>query len=407
MAVTLKIALDEANRCLGCKHPTCMQGCPVHTLIPHVIKLFKDGKVNEAGKILADNNPMTNICCLVCDHEKQCEGNCVLGKKGMPIHFSMIEDYISTQYMQFVKYEEPDWNGKRIAVVGAGPSGLTVAINLAKMGYKVDILDANAKIGGVMRYCIPKFRLSDDVLDNIMEKVLKPLGITVRPNTTVGEEVSVEDFFRDGYDAVFAGAGLWRPRKLEIKGEAYPHVCYGFQYLQSPENYAAGENVAVIGVGNSAIDCARTAMRRGAGKVTCYARRDGITASSAERMAAENEGIEFVFCHRPVEIYHQKIEFALTEKQEDGTFLDSAKSHEFCDADQVIICAGQISRFNLSSKHDSNDMKDFMSLDVDENCMTAFPGIFAGGDMTEGRMTVVHAVADAKIATEGIHHFCS
>ncbi len=405
MAVTLKVALDEANRCLGCKNPQCMQGCPIHTPIPEVIKMFKEGKVEEAGKILADHNPMTTICCLVCDHEKQCEGNCILGKKATPVHFSMIEDYISTQYAQLVNYRKPEWNGKRICVIGAGPAGMTVAINLAKLGYKVDILDSNAKVGGVMRYCIPKFRLPDEVMDTILEKTMKPLGITVRPNTTVGEEVSIEDLFRDGYDAIFAGAGLWRPRKLGIKGESYAHVCYGFQYLQSPESYIEGKNVAVIGVGNSAIDCARTAIRRGAKKVTCYARRDGITASRTESLSATHEGIEFVFCHRPVEIYDDKIEFAITEKQEDGRFVDAACEHEFCEADQVIICAGQLSRFNLASKGESNDMRDHVGLAVDENCMTDFPGIFAGGDMTVGNLTVVHAVEDAKIAADAIHRY--
>ncbi len=143
----------------------------------------------------------------------------------------------------------------------------------------------------------------------------------------------------------------------------------------------------------------------GAKKVTCYARRDGITASRTESLSATHEGIEFVFCHRPVEIYDDKIEFAITEKQEDGRFADAACEHEFCDADQVIICAGQLSRFNLASKGESNDMRDHVGLAVDENCMTGFPGIFAGGDMTVGNLTVVHAVEDAKIAAEGIHRY--
>lgn len=409
MAVTLKVALDEANRCLGCKNPMCMQGCPVHTPIPEVIKKFKEGKVEEAGKMLADNNPMTNVCCLVCDHEKQCEGNCVLGKKGAPVHFSIIEDYISTEYVQLADYakERPEWNGKKVAVIGAGPAGMTVAINLAKKGYKVDMFDSNAKVGGVMRYCIPKFRLPDEVLDNIKEKKLTPLGVSHRPNTTVGEEVSIEDFFRDGYEAVFAGAGLWRPRKLNITGESLAHVSYGFQYLQSPEEYIAGKNVAIIGVGNSAIDCARTAIRRGAKKVTCYARRDLITASTSESDSATHEGIEFVFCHRPVAITDNQIEFAITEKTEEGRFVDADCEHEFCDADQVIICAGQLSRFNLNAVGESNDMRDHVALAVDENCMTAFPGIFAGGDMTVGNLTVAQAVAEAKVAAEGIHRFLS
>lgn len=407
MSVTLTIAMEEAEKCLNCKNPGCMQGCPVQTPIPRIIREFKAGNLELAGKMLADNNPMTTVCCLVCDHERQCEGHCVLGKKGAPVHFSVIEDYVSTSYLQIYMPQRAEPVGRQIAVIGAGPAGITVATILAGYGYEITIFDDNAKIGGVMRYGIPKFRLPDAVLDAILEKKLKPLGIHYRPNTTVGQEIAVEDLIRDGYEAVFAGAGLWEPRTLGIVGETLPHVSYGFQYLQNPENYYSGKNVAIIGVGNSAIDCARTAVRQGAQSVTCYARRDKITASRAERESAGLEGISFVFCHKPVRITRQGIEFALTQQGEDGSFQERACPHEFCEADQVIICAGQISAFNLHGTGKSEVVKDHVNLKVDENGMTDFPGIFAGGDMTGGNLTVAQAVADAQKAAEGIHRYLS
>ena len=178
--------MDEANRCLQCKKPQCQKGCPIGTNIPEAIRLLKENKLNEAGWMLFENNPLTTVCSLVCNHEKQCEGHCVLGKKGAPVHFSVIENYISSTYAnQMTKGPAPS-NGMRVAIIGSGPAGITIAIILARYGYQVTIFEGKDKIGGVLRYGIPEFRLPKSVLDDIEYRHLELKGIKVRPNTTIG-----------------------------------------------------------------------------------------------------------------------------------------------------------------------------------------------------------------------------
>ena len=211
--------IDEANRCLNCKKPMCRQGCPIQTPIPMMIKAFKEGDLNEAGEMLFSNNPMSMICSLVCNHEKQCEGHCVLGRKGEPVHISSIENYVSDTYFDKMKIECSPSNGKKVAVIGAGPAGITIAIMLTKKGYEVTIFDARDKIGGVLQYGIPDFRLPKSVLDDFEYHHLILKGIQVRPNTTIGTAISIDDLFRDGYRAIFVGTGVWQPNALHIKGE--------------------------------------------------------------------------------------------------------------------------------------------------------------------------------------------
>ena len=275
--------MDEAARCLGCKKPRCQEGCPIGTNIPEVIRLLKEGKLDEAGWMLFENNPLTTVCSLVCNHESQCEGHCIRGIKEAPVHFSIIENYISTTYANKMVKGPAPWNGRRAAVIGAGPAGLTIAIILARYGYQVTIFDGRDKIGGVMRYGIPDFRLPDAVLDDIAYRHLELKGIKFRPNTYIGNTLTIDDLFRDGYESVFVGAGLWRPNRLNIKGESLGHVSYAINYLANPDAFHLGERVVVIGTGNSAMDCARTAIRKGARHVVCVARGD--TISARERMA--------------------------------------------------------------------------------------------------------------------------
>ena len=190
--------IDEANRCLNCKKPMCRQGCPIQTPIPMMIKAFKEGNLNEAGEMLFSNNPMSMICSLVCNHEKQCEGHCVLGRKGEPVHISSIENYVSDTYFDKMKIECAPSNGKKVAVIGAGPAGITIAIMLTKKGYEVTIFDARDKIGGVLQYGIPDFRLPKTILERYKKK-LREIGIKIRPNTTIGGALEIKDLFRDGY----------------------------------------------------------------------------------------------------------------------------------------------------------------------------------------------------------------
>lgn len=216
--------MDEANRCLQCKNPMCRTGCPINTNIPEVIRLLRENKLNEAGKLLFYNNPLTTVCSLVCNHENQCEGHCVLNHKGSPVHFSLIENYVSTTYANQMTEGPKPSNGMKVAIVGSGPAGLTIAVILARYGYQVTIFDIHDKIGGVLRYGIPEFRLPKAILDDFEMRHLILKGIKVRPNTTIGTSITIDDLFRDGYKAIFVGTGTWRPNTLKIKGESFGNV---------------------------------------------------------------------------------------------------------------------------------------------------------------------------------------
>ena len=243
--------LDEANRCLGCKKPLCQQGCPIHTNIPEVIRLLKANQMDEAGRMLFENNPLTTVCALVCNHENQCEGHCVRNRMPShdPVHFSIIEDYISTTYANKMTAGPAPKNGMKAAVVGSGPAGLTIAVLLARWGYDVTIFDARDKIGGVMRYGIPNYRLPDSVLDDFQYRHLELKGIKVRPNTTIGKTITIDDLFRDGYKSVFIGAGLWKANAMHIKGETLGNVAFGIDYLANSKAFRLGDDIAVIGEG--------------------------------------------------------------------------------------------------------------------------------------------------------------
>ena len=274
--------LDEANRCLECKNPTCIKGCPIGTPIPQVIKLLKDNRLDEAGKILFFNNPLTTICSLICNHEKQCEGHCVLAKKGNPVHFSAIESYISNAYAPKMVKGPAVSNGMRVAIVGSGPAGLTIAIILARYGYQVTIFESKDKIGGVLRYGIPEFRLPKRVLEDLQYRHIELKGIKIRPNIRIGDAIGIDDLFRDGYKAIFIGTGVWKANALHIKGETLGNVHFAINYLTNPDVYKLGEKITIIGAGNAAMDVARTAIRNGASEVTCFSIDEKVAASDYE-----------------------------------------------------------------------------------------------------------------------------
>ena len=262
--------MDEANRCLGCKVPQCQKGCPINTPIPEVIRLLKSNHLDEAGRILFENNPLTTVCSLVCNHENQCEGHCVLGRKGAPVHFSTIENYISTTYANKMVQGPKPSNGIKAAIIGSGPAGITIAIILARYGYDVTIFEGKDQLGGVLRYGIPEFRLPKSVLDDIKYRHIDMKGIKFRPNTHIGGAIGIDDLFRDGYKAIFVGTGVWKPNSLHIKGETFGNVHFGINYLNNPDSYHLGKRVIVIGAGNAAMDVARTAIRKGVQELTCF-----------------------------------------------------------------------------------------------------------------------------------------
>ena len=397
--------MDEAARCLGCKKPRCQEGCPIGTNIPEVIRLLKEGKLDEAGWMLFENNPLTTVCSLVCNHESQCEGHCIRGIKEAPVHFSIIENYISTTYAnKMVKGPAPS-NGRRAAVIGAGPAGLTIAIILARYGYQVTIFDGRDKIGGVMRYGIPDFRLPDAVLDDIAYRHLELKGIKFRPNTYIGNTLTIDDLFRDGYESVFVGAGLWRPNRLNIKGESLGHVSYAINYLANPDAFHLGERVVVIGTGNSAMDCARTAIRKGARHVVCVARGNTIGASQYETSYARLEGVDFLMNKATLEIRDDGVVLADNQKREDGSTVTVEGTEKLYPCDSVIIAVSQGAESNLVQITRGIDTTGKGLLAVDEDGRTSRPGVFAAGDAVNGARTVVEAVANGKRVAEAMHAY--
>lgn len=396
--------VSEANRCLNCRKPMCQQGCPIHTPIPQVIQLFKAGKLTQAGQILFENNPLSAICALVCNHEQQCAGHCVLGRKSTPVHFSSIENYISETYLDRMTMPKPEPKNKKVAVIGAGPAGIAVAIQLASAGYGVTVFEWHSKIGGIMQYGIPEFRLPKSLLERY-QKQMEAMGIQIRLNTTIGAVLMIDDLFRDGYSSVFIGTGAEKPLRLGIPGETLGNVHFGLNYLANPGAYHLGENVAVIGMGNAAMDVARTALRHGARKVTLYARGNKISASSSEVEYARLDGADFRFGMQIQQITEKGPLFQRTILDEENRVVGYEESLELVEADSVIISISQMPRKKLVRTTAGLEANERGCLVVDENYMTTRPGVFAAGDVVSGAKTVVHAVEAAKNAAQAMMQY--
>ncbi len=397
--------MEEANRCLGCKVPQCQKGCPIATPIPEVIKLLKAGELDQAGRMLFENNPLTTVCSLICNHEGQCEGHCVLGRKGTPVHFSVIENYISSTYAsKMVKGPAPS-NGMKVAIVGSGPAGITIAILMARYGYQVTIFEGKDKIGGILRYGIPEFRLPKSTLDDIQYRHLELKGIKIRPNTRIGDAIQVEDLFRDGYKAIFIGTGVWKANTLGIKGESFGHVHYAINYLNNPDVYKLGERVIVIGAGNAAMDVARTALRHGTRAVTCFSLTKAITASQYEASYAQLEGVEFAYNKKPVEITDEGVIFRDLIEGEDGSLTEVEGSDTLYPADSVIVSISQGPQNTITRTTSGLNANARGLLIADENGHTSRPGVFASGDAVNGARTVVEAVAHSKKVAEAMHAY--
>ena len=331
--------INEARRCLQCKKPLCrLKGCPAQTNIPEMIRLFLDGQINEAGEMLFINNPMSIVCSLVCDHEKQCEGNCIQGRKGAPVQISSIEHYISDIYLDKVIMEHEPPKGQNVAVIGAGPAGITVSVKLAQLGYDVTIFERKSKLGGMMRYGIPSFRLPLDILNRYQKKL------------------------------------------VGVRGESLGNCHYAVDYLQNPDVYQLVDRVAVIGSGNSAMDAARTAIRKGSRFVTVYARRNEVRASIREYEYAQADGVEFDLC---------KGVAAITK---DGPML----YERHYPADSTIIAVSQAPKDKIVRTTTGLEVDNRGLVEVDENGATTREGVFSGGDVVLGPANVVEVVKDAK-----------
>ncbi|MDF2511232.1 MAG: NADPH-dependent glutamate synthase [Herbinix sp.] len=405
------IVISMAKRCLQCKKPLCKVGCPVNTPFNDVVKLLLDGEIMKAGETLFHNNPLSIVCSLVCPHEKQCEGHCVLGKKGDPIKVGAVENYISDFYLNNRNVEPINLLGKKIAIVGSGPAGITIAIILASKGYNITIFEAHDKIGGVLRYGIPEFRLPKTVLDRLKDKLIES-GIKIRPNTLIGPTITIDDLFRDGYKAVFIGTGVWNPNTLRMKGETLGHVHFAIDYLKSPEVYSLGKRVCVIGAGNVAMDVARTALRNGSREVTImYRKGPGSTdAEPIEVEYAKLDGVKFNYYQAPLEILEQGVKYIQNRVIEiDHNGKDRVENIDGTEAvfecDSVIIAVGQSPRRNIVNNSKGIDINSRGLLLTDELGRTTREGVFASGDVVTGARTVVEAVRVSKIVAQAIEDY--
>ncbi|MCR5294184.1 MAG: NAD(P)-dependent oxidoreductase [Lachnospiraceae bacterium] len=391
--------IDEANRCLQCKKPLCREGCPIHTNIPEVIRLFKENKTMDAAYMLFYNNPLSVVCSLVCNHANQCQGHCIRGKKGEPVHFSAIENYISDSCFERLKLEIAPANGMKAAVIGAGPAGLTIAIMLAAKGYKITVFDTKDKIGGILRYGIPEFRLPKSILDRYQKK-MREMGILFRPNFAIGGSTSIQDLLNDGYKSVFIGTGAWRPRKLGIPGETFGNVFYAINYLNNPDGYELGENVAVIGAGNAAMDVARTAIRHGSRNVVVYVRDGEVNASKDEFELALVDGVQFEYNKAACRITDEGPVICDVIHHEDGSSeLDESTAAQML-ADSILISISQTPQSNLVNRDKELHLNARGNLETSGNGETTMPGVFASGDVVTGAKTVVAAVAISKQIAE-------
>ncbi len=404
--------IEEAKRCLKCKKPLCKEGCPVRTPINEIMQMFLDGKMDEAGEILFNNNPLSAICALICPHEKNCTGHCVLNRKGNPIKFYEVENYISTFYLEKARLQKAEPNGFNIGIIGAGPAGITIAIILAEKGFDITIIDSKDKIGGVLRYGIPEFRLPKDLLDKLLNRMYD-LNIKFRPNTLIGPGITIDDMFRDGYDAIFIGTGVWKPNRLKIPGETLGNVHFAIDYLKNPDSYQnLGDNILIIGAGNVAMDVARTILRKTHAKVSCifFRGREEVTATDEELNLSILDGLIMRYYLNTVKIEKDGIivEPVVKQTAENGdvSYINASENAYKIPATSIIIAIGQGPQSNIVSSSKDIDTNKRGLIQTTTNGETTREGVFAGGDVVYGAKTVVEAVAVSKMVAKEIEEYC-
>ncbi len=402
--------IEEAKRCLKCKNAKCTANCPVLTNIPEAVRLYEEGKLDEAGELLFNNNPLSLICSIVCPHERNCAGHCARGIKGEPVKWYEIERDISRRFLNRFKPIVPPYNGHRVAVIGAGPSGITMSLLLAQKGYKVTLIDNHGKIGGIMRYGIPEFRLPKYYIDRIYE-ILCDYGVQFKPNVFIGSNTTIDDMLIDGYSAIFVAVGTSRPNKIGLLGESLGNCHFAIDYLASPSSYQPVDNVVVIGVGNVAVDAARTAIFSGASNVTMLNnRRDcDITCDKKELQAALSEGVKLQNLVSTIKITEDEVVCAEVDLIEGAdaevTFEENFSKIKTFKAERTIIAIGQGPQ--AAAIQGTNIEKNKRGLyQTDENGRTQKTGVFAAGDVVTGPRTVVEAIAFTKKVEKALDEYC-
>ncbi len=423
-------AHQEATRCLQCKNPLCVQGCPVNVKIPEFIQLIKDGKPQEADAKIKETNNLPAVCGRVCPQENQCEQKCILAKTPQgPINIGGLERYASNFKSSQEAAKAKDYSLPKVAVIGAGPSGLTCAADLAKQGYPVTVFETFHAAGGVLVYGIPEFRLPKEIVQEEVEYI-KSLGVEIEYNTVVGATLSFQDLLDEGYQAIFIGVGAGTPRFLKIPGENLSGIFSANEYLTRvnlmkahtfPENATPvkkGQQVTIIGGGNVAMDAARTALRAGSEKVTVLYRRsrEEMPAREEEIENAVEEGVEFQYLTAPLEFLANEngvVNKVKCVRMELGAPDDSGRrspvevpySDFELDTDMVIVAVGALANPLLTSKMSALKTNKRGYIEVDEKLMTSIPGVFAGGDIVTGAATVIKAMGAGKQAAQEIVNY--
>ena len=433
LGYNMEEAKEEATRCLKCKNPLCQKGCPVSIDIPLFIKEIETGDIEKASKIIGKSSALPAVCGRGCPQESQCEGKCIRGIKGEPISIGKLERFVADWARE--NNVDPDApmapNGKKVAVIGSGPSGLTCAGDLAKLGYDVTIFEALHEPGGVLVYGIPEFRLPKDKVVKPEIENVKKLGVKIETNVIIGQTVTIDELLSDeGFDAVFIGSGAGLPRFMNIPGESANGVFSANEYLTRSnlmkaykDEYdtpiVAGKKVAVVGGGNVAMDAARTALRLGAEVHIVYRRsEEELPARVEEVHHAKEEGIIFDLLTNPVEVLVDDngwvkgikcIKMQLGEPDESGRRRpEEIPESEFdIDVDTVIMSLGTSPNPLISSTTAGLDTNKRKCIIADETGKTTKDGVYAGGDAVTGAATVILAMEAGKAGAKGIHEFLS
>lgn len=430
LGYTLEQAKDEAERCLGCKHKPCVGGCPVAIDIPAFIAKIKEEDLEGAYEIINRSSSLPAVCGRVCPQETQCEAKCVRGIKGEPVAIGRLERFVADWHRLNVE-KEPALaakNGHKVAVIGAGPAGLTCAGDLAKAGYEVTVFEALHVAGGVLVYGIPEFRLPKAIVHAEIDK-LKKIGVTIETNTVVGKAVSVDELFSEGFEAIFIGSGAGLPRFMGIPGENFNGVFSANEFLtrinlmkayrddaNTPVHH--GKNVAVVGGGNVAMDAARCAKRLGAENVYIVYRRslDEMPARKEEVEHAMEEGIIFKTLCNPVEITGNEnkfvsgmkcVEMELGEPDASGRRrpVEKPDSEFMLDVDCVIMSIGTSPNPLIKSTTEGLETNAHGCIVTNEGGLTSREGVYAGGDAVTGAATVILAMGAGKTAAQSIDEY--
>lgn len=425
-----KTAIEESKRCLHCVNKPCVKGCPVNIDIPSFVKFISEGKFGEASKKIRESSDLPAICGRVCPYERQCEGECTLGKTGEPLGIGHLERFVSDYERKkgFGKIKLPKLTGKHIAVVGSGPAGLTCAGDLAKMGHSVTILEALHEAGGVLTYGIPDFRLPNEILNSEIAYI-KSLGVKIEHDVVVGKTVTIDELKKD-YDAVFIGTGAGLPHWLGVRGEnlnciyssneflARVNLMKAYEFPKYDTPVRIGKKVVTIGAGNVSIDCARTALRLGAKKSYIVYRRTEKEAPARieEIKHANQEGVKFRFLTQPVSFSGDKegcvrkmecVKMKLGKPDESGrrSPIPIKNSNFVMNVDTVIIAIGERPNPLLAKATRGLKTSEHGTIQVDDKQMASIPGVFAGGDITTGAATVILAMGAGKKAASAINEY--